>query len=183
LTLSGSTGISFNASGDGPRIANNSTITLVKLWQTAYLGAGLRKGLTNSFGVSGISDTLTLFSSFNMRFTERLSAAASVDHSRFDTDNDDFNTLQAGFNLQYALTSWLCPSLRYSHRRRFGEDSSSSVTGDRRFETGGNVYGNSVFFAITARFDVLPRLGLARGQGCGFGTPTVFPEGPQSPRL
>jgi hypothetical protein len=183
LTLSGSSGISFNVGGDGPRIANNTNITLIKLWQTASLSAGLRKGLTNSFGVSGISDTLTLFTSFNIRLTERLSALASVDHSRFDTDDDDFNTLQAGFNIQYALTSWLCPSLRYNHRRRFGGDNRQTPTGDRRFETGGNVYGNSMLLAITGRFDVWPTLRLGRGQGCGVGLPAVSPQLPAGSRL
>ncbi|HEX2229514.1 MAG TPA: hypothetical protein VHM64_20450 [Candidatus Binatia bacterium] len=183
LTLAASSGISLNASGDGPRVANSTNLTLVKLWQTASLSAGLRKGLTNSFGVSGISDTLTVFTSFNIRLSERLSALASVDHSRFDTDDDDFNTLQAGFNVQYALTNWLCPSLRYSHRRRFGGESRATATTDPRFATGVNIYGNSVFLAITGRFDIWPNFRLGRGQGCGTGLPAVSPAAQIGTRL
>jgi hypothetical protein len=183
LTLSGATGISLNTSDDGPRIANNTSVTLLKLWQTASLAAGIRKGLTNSFGVSGISDTLTLFTSFNIRLSERLSALGSVDHSRFDTDEDKFNTLQASINLQYALTNWLCPSLRYAHRRRFGGDSKTTTMGDPNFGTAGTVYGNSLFFAITGTFDIWPTLSLGRGQGCGISLPSMLPQPQHGSRL
>jgi hypothetical protein len=175
LTLSGSSGISFNTSDDGPRIANNTSVTLIKLWQTASFMAGLRKGLTNSFGVAGISDTLTVFSSFNVRLSEKLSAVASIDHSRFDTDVDEFNALQASVSLQYALTSWACPSLSYSHRRRFGGESIAN-NGDRRFQTSGNVSGNSLLLAITGSFDIWPNLRLGSGQGCGIGSPAFSPQ-------
>ncbi len=177
LTLSGSTGISVNSGGSGPRLANNSTVTLIKIWEQASFTAGARKGLTGSFGVSGVSDTLTLFSSFNMRVSERLSALATIDHSRFDTDDTDFNTLQASLDLQYALTSWLCPSLRYSHRRR----ASDSGARNANLQIGQNVHGNSVFLTLSANFEVWPNQSLSR-QGCGGGLPTRAVQNLQSPR-
>lgn len=177
LTLSGSSGISLNAGRDGPRIANNSTVTLIKIWERALFTAGAQKGLTNSFGVSGVSDTLTFFSTFNIRLSERILATTALDYSRFDTDDADFNTLQASVDLQYAITSWLCPSLRYSHRRRAGGDGASNSS----FQTRRNVYGNSVFISVSAHFDVWPNLGRSRVQGCGGGLPTIAPQLPQRP--
>ena len=170
LTLSGSTGISLNTGRDGPRIANNSTVTLIKLWETASFTAGFRKGLTNSFGVSGVSDTMTLFSTYNIHLSERLTGGANVDYSRYDTDDTDFNTLQASLNLRYAMTSWLCPNLRFSHQRLVGGSGGRNTI----IGTNGNIYGNSVFLSISAHFDVWPSLGLPRTPACPvFSTPSV----------
>jgi hypothetical protein len=67
LSLSASTGLSINTSNDGPRVANDSTVTVTKLWERASFAAGLRKGLTPSFGISGVSDTTDLFSNFSIQ--------------------------------------------------------------------------------------------------------------------
>src|SRR6266540_1134190 len=76
LSLSASTGLSINTSTSGPRVANNSTITITKLWETASLTGGLRKGLTPSFGISGVSDTASLFTNFSIQLAERLAGSA-----------------------------------------------------------------------------------------------------------
>ena len=176
LTLSGATGISLNTANNGPRVANNTSLTLIKLWERASLSGGVRKRLTSSFGVSGISDTLTLFTSFNARITEQLSATALIDYSRYDTDDDDFDTLQAVANLKYAITSWLCSSILYSHRRRASDDRSSNSN----FHSRGNAYGNSVLLTFSTNFDLWPTFGKTRGQGaCGVGAPSLAPQLPQ----
>ena len=176
LTLSGATGISFNGGNNGPRVANNSSLTLIKLWETASLSGGARKRLTNSYGVSGISDTLTLFTSFNAQLTEQLSATALIDYSRYDTDDDDFNTLRAAANLKYAITSWLCSSILYSHHRRAND----GRTSNSNFQTRGNVYSNSVLLTFSANFDLWPTFGTTQAPGaCGIGAPSLMPQIPQ----
>jgi hypothetical protein len=174
LTLAGSTGISLNAGNDGPRVANNTNVTVTKLWETASLSVGARRGLTNSFGVSGLSETTTFFTGFNIRLTERLSGNAGVDYSLFDTEDVNFKTLQASTGLQYAVTNWLCSSLRYSHRRLY----SGSGAENTDLLTRGNVYGNSVFLNFSAHFDVWPTMGLARGS---TSCPLVVPTGAARP--
>ena len=57
LTLAASTGISLNAGNNGPPVANNTNITLTKIWETATLSGGVQHGLTSSYGVAGISNT------------------------------------------------------------------------------------------------------------------------------
>lgn len=174
LTLAASTGISLNTGNDGPRVANNSALTLTKLWETAALRLGASKGLTNSFGVSGLSDTVSFFTAFTIRLTERLAGIAGVDYSLYDTDDVNFKTLRAGGGVQYAVTNWLCSSLRYSHRRLY----SGSGAQNTDLLTRGNVYGNSVFLNFSAHFDVWPNMGLARGS---TGCPVVVPTGAVRP--
>src|SRR5215475_12508565 len=60
LTLAASTGISFNGGNNGPLVANNTNITLIKIWETATLSGGVQHGLTPSYGVAGISKTTTV---------------------------------------------------------------------------------------------------------------------------
>jgi len=166
LSLAASTGISLNTSNDGPRVANNTNITITKLWETAELNAGLRKGLTSSFGVSGISNTTALFSVFNWRITEKLSTNAGAVFSFFDTDDVNFNTFQAGFGFQYLITSWLSSGLNY----RFNWIDSGSGANQTDLLQKGTVKSNIVFLSVTARFDVWPNIGLARRM-----TPAVQP--------
>jgi len=172
LTLSGSTGISVNTGNDGPGIVNDSTLTLVKVWETASFAVGLQKGLTNSFGVSGVSDTLTLFGAYDIRLSEKFSARAAVDYSRYDTDDTDFNTLEVAVDLQYAITSWLCPSLRYSHRRLDGGHGAPNTNS----LTQGNTFGNSVFLNLTAHFDIWPNVGRSKVKGCGGQLTSIVPQ-------
>lgn len=179
LTLAGSSGISLNTGSDGPRIANNSSVTLTKLWETALLSAGARKRLTNSFGIAGVSDTTTFFTNFTIRLTERLSGNAGVAYSLFDTDGVDFKTLQVAGGMQYAITTWLCSTLAYNHRRLDG--GSGAQASD--LQTRGNVYGNSVFLKFSAHFDIWPYVGLARGAtACPIGLP-IDAQRPATPAL
>lgn len=175
LTLGFSTGISLNTSGQGPRIANNTNVQLTKIWERASLTASVRKGLTSSQGVSGISDTIDFTTSFNILLTERLSGYAGADYSFFNTDDVNFKPFRAYGGLQYGITSWLCSGARYTHRRLFSGAGGQNTV----LQTQGNVYGNSLFLFLTASFDVWPNFGLARGQGCAATVPAGTPQFPQ----
>jgi hypothetical protein len=171
LTLAASTGISLNTGSGGPRVANNTRVTVTKIWETATLTGGVRKGLTPSFGVSGIADTTSLFSSFRMQITERLTGNAGAEFSLYDTQDVNFNTLRASLGLQYLITSWLSSRLVYRHRwidSGAGADSSELL--DR-----GKVAGNSAFLSVTAHFDIWPRISLARSMTASSLSPLVTP--------
>ncbi len=176
LSLAASTGLSINTSNSGPKIGNNSTITVTKLWETASLSGGLRKGLTPSFGVSGVSDTTALYANFGIQLAERLSGSATTDFSFFDTQDVRFKTFQTSVALQYALTSWLSSSLSYSYRMI------DTVAGANRtdgFLSQGVVSGSNVFLNFTTHFDLWPNTGLARTQPFSSGSPvlrTPFPS-------
>jgi hypothetical protein len=158
LSLSASSGLSINTSDNGPRIANKSTVTLTKLWETASLSGGVRKGLTPSFGVAGVSDTTALFSNFNIQLAERVSGNAGITYSFHDTDDVNFKTFQATAALQYVMTTWLSSNLSYSYR--FINSGAGASKTD--LLTRGTVDGSSVFLSLTARFNVWPNTGLAR---------------------
>jgi hypothetical protein len=148
-------------------------LTLTKLWEAATFNIGGRKGLTGSYGVAGISDTTSFFSTFNIRLTERLSANVGADYSLFDTDEVNFNTMQGGGGLQYAITNWLCSSLSYSHRRRDSGSGSSNTD----LLTRGNVYSNSVFVAVSGNFDLWPFFGLSKStRGCAVPIQPISPS-------
>src|SRR5437867_1683080 len=177
LSLSASTGLSINTSGSGPTVANNSTLTITKLWETASLTGGLRKGLTPSFGVSGVSDTTSLFTNFSIQLAERLTGSAAVDYSFYDTEDVNFKTFEASAGLQYVFTTWLSSNLFYTYR------SINSGAGATKTDllTRGNVNGNSVFLSVTARFDLWPNTGLARNLSSSSLSPvlrTPFPTAP-----
>ena len=158
LSLAASTGLSLNTSNSGPRVGNNTSITITKLWETAQVNGGLRKGLTPSLGVAGISDTTSLFTNFNWRLTEKLSTYSSVDFSYFDTDDVIFKTFQASLGLQYLFTTWLSAALSYN----FNWIDSGSGANSTDLLQKGVVKSNSVFLSITTRFDLWPNTGLAR---------------------
>jgi len=158
LSLAASTGLSLNTGDSGPRVANNTSITITKLWETAQLNGGLRKGLTPSLGVSGISDTTSLFTNFNWRLTEKLSTYSSANLSFFDTDDVNFKTFQASLGLQYLFTPWLSSALAYN----FNWIDSGSGANSTDLLQKGVVKSNSVFLSITTRFDLWPNTGLAR---------------------
>jgi hypothetical protein len=177
-TVAFSGGIALNTGRDGPRVANNANLLLTKVWQTTTFTIGARKELTNSYGVSGLSDTISVFTNFNVRLTERLSGRISADYSRFDTDDVKFNTLQTSAGLQYAMTTWLCSSLNYLHRRL----DSGRGSGDTDLLMRGDVYGSSAFVAISASFDVWPSVGLAKNStACHAGTRHIASR--QSPAI
>jgi hypothetical protein len=171
LTLAVSTGVSLNLGSEGPGIANNTNITLTKIWETAMLNAGMRKGLTPSFGIAGISDTTSLFSNFNLRLTERLSASTGVDFSFYDTDDVNFKTFQATVGVQYQLNRWLSSNFWYGYR--WVDGGSGGETSDLLNK--GIVRANTAFVSLTAHFDVWPTPGLARAIGISPLTPIVTP--------
>jgi hypothetical protein len=175
LTLAFSTGISLNTSSQGPRIANNSNVQLTKIWERASLTAYVRKGLTSSQGVSGISDTIDLGTTFNILLTERLTGNAGADYSLFNTDDVNFKPFRVYGGLQYGITSWLCSNVRYTHRRLFSGSGGQNTV----LQTGGNVYGNSLFLILSASFDVWPNFGLAQGPRCAALVPGGAPQFPQ----
>ena len=159
LSLTASTGLSFNTGNDGPRIANNTNITITKLWEAGVLNAGLRKGLTPSFGVAGTSDTTSIFTTLAFRFSEKLSTNADVNLSFYDTEDVNFKTFEAGMGLQYMINSWLSAALNY----RFRWIDSGSGANQTDLLNKGIVNSNSVFLVLTGRFDLWPNIGLARG--------------------
>ncbi len=158
LSLAASTGLSINTSDSGPRVANNTSLTVTKLWETASFAAGLRKGLTPSFGIAGISDTTTFFANFNIQLAERISANAGFDYSLYDTDNVNFKTMQVSMGLQYLITTWLSSSLSSSFR---SIDSGAGANSTGLLKRG-TVDGTSVFLNFTVSFDLWPNQGLTR---------------------
>ncbi len=176
LSLAASTGMSFNTGSDGPRVANNTSVTITKLWETAELNVGMRKGLTPSFGVAGISDTTSFFANFNLRLSEKLSSNANANFSFFDTDDVKFKTFQAGLGMQYLFTSWLSSAINYYFNWR---DSGAGANSTDLLEKG-VVKSNNVFLSVTMRFDLWPNTGLARTMSATSLTPTIRPPFPSS---
>jgi hypothetical protein len=187
LTIAFSTGASFNTGSDGPNIANNTSLTITKLWQTSTLQGGIRKGLTPSFGVSGISDTTTFFTDFDSRITDRLTAKANVSYSLFDTEDENFTTFQATAGLQYAINSWLSSNLHYGFYSTKGGSGGTVNCGSGSSNTTcipkGTVNANTVWFTLTANFNLWPNPGLSRGISSPSAVPLIRPpfSGNQAP--
>ena len=161
LTLAASTGISLNAGNNGPPVANNTNITLTKIWETATLSGGVQHGLTPSYGVAGISNTTTVNGQFNYYVTEKFSTLAGVNFSLYDTDNGNFQTFQVAAGARYQFTSWLASNLFYAYR---WTDSSNSVAqASSGILQTGIVRANAVYATLTANFDLWPNPGLSRG--------------------
>jgi hypothetical protein len=160
LTLTASTGISLNTGNNGPPVANNTNVTLTKIWETAILSAGVQRGLTSSYGVAGVSNTTSVNGQFSYQVTEKLSTLAGVIFSLFDTDDGNFQTFQASAGARYQFTPWLASNLFYAYR---WTDSSSSVAQSSNgiLQTG-IVRANSVYLTLTAYFDLWPNPGLSR---------------------
>ena len=172
-------GLSFNAGNSGPRVANNTNITATKLWETAILSGGVKKGLTPSFGVSGVSDTTAFFIDFLLRLSERLSVRSGANFALFDTEDVNFKTFQGSLGLEYLITTWLSSGFNYNFR---WIDSGSGAT-ESDLLNRGKVNANSVFLSLTARFDLWPRIGLARNLSSSTLIPvltTPFPSAPPS---
>jgi hypothetical protein len=180
LSLAASTGLSLNTGNDGPRVANNTSLTITKLWETAELNGGLRKGLTPSFGVSGVSDTTTLFTNYKLRPTEKLVTNLNANFSFYDTEDVNFKTFQAGLGLQYLVTSWLSAAVNYY----FNWINSGAGANSTDLLNKGTVRSNNVFLSVTTRFDLWPNTGLARSMTSPVLTPAIrtpFP-GPPVPQ-
>jgi hypothetical protein len=177
LSLAVSTGLSVNTGSSGPRVANNTSVTITKLWETAELNGGLRKGLTPSFGVSGVSDTTTLFTNYRHRLTEKLVTSLGADFSFYDTEDVNFKTFQGGLGLQYLITSWLSSALNYYFR---WIDSGAGAKSTDLLNKG-TVKSNSVFLSVTIRFDLWPNTGLARSMTSPILTPAIRTPFPGAP--
>jgi len=174
LNLAASTGISINTSGNGPSIANNTTLIITKLWEKAFLSGGVRKGLTPTFGISGVSDTTDLFANFSVQLAERLNATATSNFAFYDTDQVNFRTFQTSAGIHYLINSWLSSGLYYSYRSIYG---GSGATNTGLLEKG-TVSASNVFLSVTARFDIWPNTGLSRSEPFSGGAPvlrTPFP--------
>jgi hypothetical protein len=177
LSLAASTGLSINTSNSGPSVANNSAVTVTKLWETASIAAGARKGLTPSFGISGVSDTTSVFTNFSIQLAERVFGNTGVNFSYFDTDDVNFKTLEAYASLQYSITSWLSSVLSYSYR---STDSGAGASGTGLLSRG-TVSASNVFLTFTTRFDIWPNTGLARANPFNGGSPTLRTPFPAAP--
>jgi hypothetical protein len=160
LTLTASTGISLNAGNNGPLIANNTNITLTKIWETATLSGGVQHGLTPSYGVAGISNTTTVNGQFNYQVTEKLSTISGVNFSFYDTDDGNFQTFQVSAGAQYQFTPWLASNFFYAYR--WTDSSASAAQSSSGILQTGVVRANAVHLTLTANFDLWPNVGLAR---------------------
>ena len=182
LTLAASTGLSLNTGSSGPAVANNSNITITKIWERATLSAVVQQGLTPSFGVSTISNTTSVSSYFNMQLAERLNMIAGVSYSLYRTDDGNFQTFQTSTGAQYLFNSWLSSNLFYSYR--WADSSARAAAASSNLLQQGIVRANSVYLTLTASFDLWPNLGLARGISSSTLTPVIrtpFPVSPVTP--
>ena len=174
LSLAASSGLSLNTSNSGPRVANNTSVTITKLWETAEVNGGIKKGLTPSFGVSGISDTTSFFASLNWHFTENISATSNADFSFYDTQDVNFKTFYTGLSFQYLITSWLASAISYSFKWIDSGPGANSTDLLQR----GIVRSNSVLLSATLRFDVWPNIGLSRSISSSTLVPVLIPPFP-----
>lgn len=158
LTLTASTGISLNAGNNGPPVANNTKITVTKIWETATLSGGVQHGLTSSYGVAGVSNTTSVNGQYSYQVTEKLSTLAGVNFSFYDTDDGNFQTFQASAGTRYQFTPWLASNLFYAYR---WTDSSSQAASSNLLQAG-VVRANVVYLTLTANFDIWPTTGLSR---------------------
>ena len=164
LTLTASTGISLNAGNSGPPVANNTNVTLTKIWETGTLSGGVQHGLASSYGIAGISNTTAVNGQFSYQVTEKLSTLAAVNFSFYDTDDGTFQTFQAATGARYQFTPWLTSNLFYAYR---WTDTSSRLARSELVNRSnllqpGLVRANVVYLTLTANFDLWPNVGLAR---------------------
>jgi hypothetical protein len=160
LTLTASTGVSLNAGNNGPPVANNTNITLTKIWETATLSGEVGHGLTSSYGVGGISNTTRVNGRFSYQVTEKLSTLAGVDFSFYDTDDGNFQTFQASAGARYQFTPWLASNFFYAYR--WTDSSNSAARSAPELLQAGVVRANTVYLTLTASFDLWPNPGLSR---------------------
>jgi hypothetical protein len=181
LTLSGSSGAGLNVGSNCLSIVNNTSLTLIKIWETAVFNAAFRRGLTPSYGVSSGPSLTTSFSGgFNIRLTERLSGSVAADYSFFDTQDGNLKVLRVSAGLQYWITSWLSSSLSYGH----GWQDAGSGSGFTNLASSGKVNINSILLAFSAHFDVWPNVGLSRAPVRPLYTPLGAPPfaAPETPQ-
>jgi len=179
LTLAASTGLSINTGNSGPAAANNSNISITKIWERATLSAGVQQGLTPSFVGLGISNTTSVYTNFNMQLAERLNMIAGVNYSLYRTDSGNLQTFQTSTGAQYLFNSWLSSNLFYSYR--WSDSSAGAAAASSNLLQQGIVRANSVYVTLTASFDIWPNVGLARGTSSSTLTPIVRTPFPVTP--
>jgi hypothetical protein len=177
LTIIARSGFSFQV-GNGFRLVNNSNFSITKVWTTASVTAGVQRGLTDSLGIAGLSNTTSLNVNGIYRFNEYWTAIGNVGYTMYDTNKTDFQIFQFYTGMQYWITSWLSTDFLVSHRfRNSGSGSSSTNLGGT-----GHIRSTSVFLNLSTHFELYPRLRLARAALPGLGpmsptTPIMAPAG------
>ena len=121
LTLAASTGVSLNIGNNGQPVANNTNITITKIWERATLSGGVQHGLTSSYGVGGISNTTTVNGQFNYQVTEKLSTISGVNFSFYDTDDGNFQTFQASAGARYSFSNFYYGVRNFEHNHTHGQ--------------------------------------------------------------
>lgn len=169
LILSASTGLGVqtgeggdNSDGESSnkfRLRNNLDVHITKIWEAASARAGVRRGLTSSFGVSGPSYTTTFFGYFSVKLTRRLSAGVGTEYSLYDTGDTKFRTLQTFVGLQYPLSNAMVVGLGYSYNQL--DPGTGAAENDILAQ--GKTSSNTAFVFLSVAFDVWPNVGLARG--------------------
>ena len=170
LSIWGGTGLTLGSKGGGFDLRHRLNVALVKLWRTAVFSAGVQRGLTGSFGVSGPSYTTDFFSQYGIQITRRLTAFAAASYSLYDTEDSDFTTFYALGGFQYWLTNWMSANLVYSYRR-LNPDGNNR---DSEIIQNSTIDGNSVVLSVSMYFDIWPNVGLARSVAANsqiFGLP------------
>ena len=161
-------GHSGNGNSSSP-VTNNSSLSIIKLWETAQLSGTVHHGLTPSYGVGGISETTEFSANFNMQLSEKLSVISRVNFPLYNTDNGSFKTFQASIGAQYRFNAWLASNLFYNYRS--SDSSSEAASNSDGILQAGVVRANSVYLTLTASFDIWPNVGLSRG----FTSPSLTP--------
>lgn len=158
LTVSTTGGISLKSGSGGTRIINNFSLTVKKLWESANANLGIRRGLTESFGLGGVSLTTTFFGDLTVHLRKNLTGSLNLDYSLFDTDTTDSKVLQAKIGLRSELATWLHMDLSYRHDFR----DSGAGAGSTTLLSAGKVHKNTISLLFTSYFDLWPNLGLGR---------------------
>lgn len=185
LTLSLAAGVALETGGSGSgggkgnsvSIENTFDVELTKIWRSASITSGVRRGFTNSLGFSGPSLTTSFFSHLETTLTRRLNGAIGVDYSLYDAEGGEYDTLQAFAALQYQATSWLSVSLVHSYRRLNPSSGGSQGSLFARDV----ISGHNVFLGFSLALDLWPSPGLAR-DNLGFpAQPSLQAPGVRSP--
>lgn len=167
LMASASTGIAVltgngtgnsNSGSSKIRLENKLDADITKIWETASFSAGVRRGLTSSFGVSGPSYTTSFFGHFTVNLTQRLRGNAGVEYSLYDTGDTKFRTLQTFVGLQYPLTNGLLIGLGYS----YNQVDPGAGAANNTVLAQGRTNSNTVFVFFSMMFDIWPNVGLMR---------------------
>jgi len=184
LSLFASTGLALRTNANKFGVTHRMDVSIAKLWRTALLAGGVRRGLTGSYGIDGISYTTGFYGYFHIYLSRRLLGVAAVDFSMFETETtrNDFRTFQVVAGLQYWITNWLSANLAYNYRQLTPDNFSAADSNLRQLKAN----ANSIFIALAAHFDLWPNFSLARGMAASQLMPPAAPgvttsSGPTAP--